>query len=372
MAVMSEKSRDQQLFQAVVDALPVSLHTIDRNYRVVVWNRCREEGPFGRPRGEVLGRNLFEIIGEDPAIREEYGEIFRGATPRVSEVISRARHPPRVFRVEKLPMRLDGSGEVSHIITFARDITEQRALERAVIQSEKMAAIGQLTAGIAHEINNPLATIASCAEAMRSRLREGLDEQERAEVREDAQVIEEEAYRCKAILQNLLDLSRTTPASEAAWCDPVRVVQRTANLIQHSPALAGIRVEVDHDAGLPPACASEDHLVQVMLALLSNAADAVAKDGRVSVTVRRHGEGEVVLSVEDDGPGVPEEIQDRVFEPFFTTKPSGRGTGLGLAVAYGIVRAQKGRLEMHSEVGVGTRFDVILPVAAEFAAEVQR
>ncbi|MDQ7008397.1 MAG: ATP-binding protein [Acidobacteriota bacterium] len=360
---------EQLLFQAVVDALPMSLHVIDRDFRIVVWNRRREEGPFGRPRGEVLGRDLFAVIGEDAAIRREYEQIFAGGQAQVSEVVSHSGCGPRIFSVEKVPMRVGEGEEISHVITFARDITRQRALERAVVQSEKMAAIGQLTAGIAHEINNPLATIAGCAESMRSRLAEAVNDAERSEIQEDALVIEEEAYRLKGVLQNLLELSRRGPADGPAYCDPCRVAERTVNLVRHNPAMAGITLELECAESVPPVSANEDHLVQVMLALLSNAADAVGKDGRVRVDVRAAGDDEVVLSVEDDGPGVPPEIRDRVFEPFFTTKPPGEGTGLGLAVAYGLVQAHGGRLELASSSGRGTCFDVRLPVASRAGAE---
>ena len=363
---------EQLLFQAVVDTLPMSLHVIDRDFRIVVWNRRREEGPFGRPRGEVLGCDLFTVIGEDAAIRAEYERIFDSGQIQVSEVVSRSGCGARIFSVEKVPMRVGEGGEVSHVITFARDITRQRSLERAVVQSEKMAAIGQLTAGIAHEINNPLATIAGCAESMRSRLEDEVSQTERSEIREDALVIEEEAYRLKGILQNLLELSRRGPADGPAYCDPRRVAEKTASLMRHNPKMSGIALEVECAESVAPVSANEDHLVQVMLALLSNAADAVEKEGRVRVAVRPAGEDEVVLSVEDNGPGVPQELRERVFEPFFTTKPPGEGTGLGLAVAYGLVQAHGGRLELASPGERGTRFDVFLPVACRTAAESER
>ncbi len=357
-----EIAEQQALFQAVVDALPLSLHAIDRAFRVVVWNRNREEGPFGRPRGEVLGRNLFSIIGEDEALRAEYEEVFRTGEPRVTEVEGRAATPPRIFRVEKVPIHGPG-GAVTHVITFSRDVTEQRALERSIAQTEKMAAVGRLAAGIAHEINNPLATIAGCAEAMRARLREPLDEEAVAEVREDAGVIEEEAYRCKEILEGLLDFSRSRTGRRGP-CDLREIARRAVRLLRHNPRTSGVRLELDLERDLPPVLGGDDQLVQVVLALVLNAADAAGPGGRVVVRAGTTTDGEAVLAVEDDGPGIPPEIRERIFEPFFTTKPPGKGTGLGLAVAYGIVRAHGGRIEVMSHPGLGTRFEVVLPAGA--------
>ncbi len=372
LAVATDDSAEWErlLFQAVVDALPLSLHAIDRDFKLVVWNQGREAGAFGRSRGEVLARDLFSVIGEDAALRAEYEEVFESGVGTVSEVVGRASDPPRIYRVEKVPMRLVSGQGVSHVITIGQDVTEQRLIERAMAQTEKMAAIGQLVTGIAHEINNPLATIAGCAEAMRSRLSAPLSDQDRCEVHEDTQLIEDEAYRCKGILQNLLDFSRSEPEGRND-CDAASVVRRTVRLIGHNKRAADVELEVEIEEDLPPIAACEEHLVQVLLTLLVNAADA-APSGRIRVRAGLRPPREVVVSVEDDGPGIPLEVQDRVFEPFFTTKPPGKGTGLGLSVAYGLIQAHKGRLEMYSHPGTGTRFDMILPSVSEVMAETTR
>ncbi|UCF69087.1 MAG: PAS domain-containing protein [Acidobacteriota bacterium] len=373
-ALVEERTREaeqqKQLFQEVIDALPVSLHAIDRAFRVVVWNLGREGGPFGRPRGEVLGRSLFSVVGEDAELRNEYERVFGTGEPIISEVESLGGELPRLYRVEKIPMRLGPAGEVSHTITVGRDVTEQRALERSMARADKMSAIGRLAAGIAHEINNPLATIASCAESMRARLQHPIDEDERGEIGADAVVIEQEAYRCKSILGNLLDFSRSSP-EDRSCCLLADLARRTLRLLQHNPRFGDVAIELHADEPVPPALVCEDQLVQVLMALLLNAADAAAPGGTVAVRTRVGPAGEAVISVEDDGPGIPAELHERIFEPFFTTKPPGQGTGLGLAVAYGIVKAHAGRLEMLSHPGLGTRFDVVLPAMAEQPEEVE-
>ncbi len=367
----ASREEERRLFQAVVDALPLSLHAIDRDFRVVVWNRSREEGAFGRPRREALHADLFDVIGRDDALRGEYEEVFDSGRARVNEVEGGGGDSPRIFRVEKVPMRLDADEAVTHVITIGHDVTEERLVERAMAQTEKMAAIGRLAAGIAHEINNPLATIAGCAEAMRSRLADELSDRARSELAEDAQVIEEEAYRCKSILQNVLDFSRSTPETRTV-CETGEVARRAARLLRHNPKFKSLELEVQVEDACPAVYANEDHIVQVLLALLVNAADAVAPTGRIVVRAGLGADGHARLSVADDGPGVPPELKDRIFEPFFTTKPPGQGTGLGLAVAYGLVQAHGGEIHMTSELGHGTRFDVVLPRAAAVAAEVTR
>jgi two-component system NtrC family sensor kinase len=366
---VQERTRqaDEQraLFQAVVDSIPVSLYAIDRQRRVVVWNRGREAGPFGRPRGEVLGQDLFDVVRDDEALRREFDEVFRTGEPRGTEVESRGVRPPRLYRVEKLPMRLGNGRTVTHVITFARDVTEQRALERSMAHAEKLAAIGRLAAGIAHEINNPLATIAGCAEAMRTLVGAPLSDEERGELAEDARVIEEEAYRCKEILESLLDFSRVS-SERRAPCDLAGVAQRTVRLLRHNPkiARADLRLELDHE--LPRPAANEQLLVEALMALILNAADA-APGGRITISAGRRDGRHVTLAVADDGPGIPAELRERIFEPFFTTKPPGQGTGLGLSVVYGVLQAQGGQVDVCSSPGRGCRFELVLPVEPTLA-----
>jgi len=350
---------ERVLFQAVLDALPVSLHAIDRDFRVVVWNRGREDGPLGRPRGEVLGHSLFSVTGDDDALRREYEAIFLDGRARVFEV--EGEDPPRTYRVERLPMRLGSDGGVTHVITFAQDVTEQRSMERSIAQTEKLAAAGRIAAGVAHEIRNPLATIAGCAEALRARLAAPLGPQDRDEVSADAEVIEQEAYRCARILEGLLDFSRIRGASTRRPCDLEAVARRAIFLLRHNPRLAKLRLAIEAEPDLASTQADEDQLVQALLALLLNAADAAA--GRITIRVHAPDEHELAVSVEDDGPGVPSEIRERIFEPFFTTKPPGQGTGLGLSVAYGLVRSHGGRLLLRPGNGTGALFEIVLPVA---------
>jgi two-component system NtrC family sensor kinase len=360
---VQEIDRQRALFQAVIDALPVSLHVIDRQSRIAVWNRGREAGPFGRPRGEVLGACLWDVIGSREDLFHDYQTVLETGAPLVSEVESSASGAPRSFQIEKVPMFVERGNTPSHVLTVSRDVTGARDLERSLAQTEKIAAVGRLAAGIAHEIKNPLATIAGCAEAMQDRLRHELADKDRREIAEDAAVIEGEAYRCKEILEGLLDFSR----AETSMLQPTdigAVARRAVRLLRHNPKVESVNIDLQLGPDLPEPLINEDQMVQVILALVLNAADA-APGGNVTLRAGRQGADHVFLSVEDDGPGVPAEIRARIFEPFFTTKPPGQGTGLGLSVAYGLVKAHGGRLELVSKPGCGACFEIALPCSSE-------
>lgn len=358
-----EIESQRALFQAVIDSIPFSLYAIDRDYRVVVWNRGREAGPFGRPRQSVLGESIFGAVGEQARLREEFAEVFESGLPRITEVEGSAGGPQRMFRVEKIPMRLGSADEITHVINFARDVTAQRRMERTMAQAEKLAAVGRLAAGIAHEINNPLATIAGTAEALRYALSDAVPSSEGDELAQDAKVIEEEAYRCKEILQSLLDFSRS-PSGESESVDLAWVAKRTVRLLRHNPKLARNELRLELADESVSVLGNENALVEALMALILNAADATP-EGSIVVSATVDESGRPRLGVSDDGPGIPADIRERICEPFFTTKPPGQGTGLGLSVVYGLVQAHEGELDIQSSPGAGSRFTMVFPFHRE-------
>jgi two-component system NtrC family sensor kinase len=409
------EARERQLveqrhfIERIVDALPVGLYVVDRDYRVQAWNHTRETGLQGIARGEALGRTIFEILHRQSAesLRREFDDAFATGELRQFETESRASSnggsPPRTYRISKIPLRLNGD-EVTHVITVGEEVTSWKEAEKRVAQAEKLAAIGQLAAGVMHEINNPLATVAACAESMTLSLEsaEGFASASApaaggvpvAQYLEYLHVIDAEVRRCKGIAEALLNFSRTGKG-ERAPVDLNAVVEQTMFLLKHHRRFHRrvVRLELERQA---PAVVrgNAEQLVQVFMALLHNAADAV-EDGRTrddapprsgrsrttprasrahrpanarrgdgSITVRtRIDNGHVVAEVSDGGIGIPRALQSKIFEPFFTTKPTGQGTGLGLSVCYGIVADHGGRLEVESEAGSGTTFRIALPSA---------
>ena len=365
----AEAESQRRFTEAIIDSLPVSLYAIDRDYRVVAWNRNRELGGQGIPRRDVLGRNIFDVLKRQPrdAMQREFERAFRTGEIEHIEQESRARDgTARHWLVSKVPMRIEGE-EVSHVITVGEDITARVQANRAVARTERLAAVGRLAAGVGHEINNPLATISACAEALESRVAEGVygEGADVEDLREYLQLIRGEAFRCKQITNGLLDFSRAR-AVEPAPADVSEVVESAARLLAHQKRGAAIEIKTELAGDLPLVPADAGQLQQAVIILAENAIDAMPRGGTLTLRTLREeaGEGErVAVEVSDTGHGIPDEIRERIFDPFFTTKEVGRGTGLGLAVCYGIVTEHGGRIGVESAVGRGSTFRIVLPAA---------
>ena len=247
------------------------------------------------------------------------------------------------------------------MIVLAEDVTLAKRLERQMLLTERLTTAGRLASGVAHELNNPLATIAGCAESLLARLSEaGLGEREDfVDFPRYLHLIEEEAYRCKEITGSLLQFVRE-PGSRRAPADVNALAQKTVELLSHQSRFASSRVVTELDPGVPLLTVNEGQLRQVFLGLAANALEAM--DGRGTLTMRSRSAGrEAEIEFEDEGPGIPDEILARIFDPFFTTKPPGQGTGLGLAIAQGIVADHGGRIDVTSRPGKGSIFRIVLP-----------
>ena len=271
--------------------------------------------------------------------------------------VTEVRQEHRIYSVSALALK--GDDDESAVVII-EDHTETRRLQDHLIQSEKLTAIGQLIAGVAHELNNPLASVLGFADY----LVESGDVP--AHLAQPLRVIQQEAQRAAAIVKNLLTFARRQERGRRPL--PIAtVLERTVALLRNQ--LLGLHVEIalSLEPDLPEIDADPNQLLQVFLNLTNNAAQAIASTGRagggrIDVHARRRLEG-VAVDVTDDGPGIPEELQQRVFEPFFTTKGEGEGTGLGLSICQGIVKEHGGRILLRSCAGQGATFTVELPAA---------
>ncbi len=348
----------------IIDSLPVGLYVIDREYRIQVWNRKRELGTQGLRRTDVMGRPVFEVLTRQPAaqLKAEFDRVFRSGELQQMEIEVRGEPSPdvRVYRISRIPMRLAGD-EVSHVITIGEDVTEARQVQQKILQSEKLAAVGQLAAGVMHEINNPLATIGACVAAIEARLGEAAD----GTVREYLEIIDKEVDRCTRIVDGLLDFSRPKEAAPKRATAVNDLVEQTLFLLKHHRRFRRITVERQLAPELPPVLANDEQMVQVLMALMLNGVDSMEEGGVLTVATRVNParSDEVAIEVRDTGHGIPAAVLPKIFEPFYTTKPPGRGTGLGLSICYGIVEQHRGRIEVDSEPGLGSSFRVYLPVA---------
>ena len=363
VAVQSREMEEQRRFTGlIIDSLTVGLYVVDRDYRIQVWNRKRETGTQGLRREQVVGRPIFEVLTrQDPVeLRAQFDFVFATGETMQQEIEVVLAGEPHFFRTTKIPMRLDG-GVISHVITIGEDVTDWRAIQTRILQSEKLAAVGQLAAGVMHEINNPLATINVCVAAMDGRIPP--DEAAAPALREYLDIIEKEVLRCTSIVNGLLDFSRPKGKTMAA-VNVNAIVEEALFLLKHHPRFRQIELRTELAPTLPVTQGNAEQLVQVMMALLLNALDAMEAGGRLTVRTAHARGNEVAIEVEDTGHGIPRTDQSKIFEPFYTTKPPGRGTGLGLSICYGIVEQHRGRIEVESQLGRGAVFRVHLPVEA--------
>lgn len=364
----AETEMHQRFTEAIIDSLPLSLYAIDREYQIVAWNRNRELGELGLPRGEVLGRNVFDVLTKQSRekLEREFGRVFAtGEIHRLEQETITKSGETHHWLISKIPMRANEGREVSHVITVGENITARVKAGRAVARAEKLAAVGRLAAGVVHEINNPLATIAACAESLEKRIEEGAfsDSPDAEDLREYLGLIRDEAFRCKTITNGLLDFSRLR-AGQRVPVSMTDVVKAAARLVTHQQRGENIGIEVEAPADLPRVSGDASQLQQAVVALATNAIDAMPEGGTLTLRALQSG-SRILVEVKDTGIGIPHENMTKIFDPFFTTKDVGRGTGLGLAVCYGILSDHGGRLDVRSILGVGTTFTITLPVATD-------
>jgi len=293
----------------------------------------------------------------------------RGITRHVEHLSDATREIARgEFGVQVKVRTGDEIGALAESFNQMASELNQRegALKQAqaqIVQSAKLAAFGQLGAGIAHEVKNPLAGIRGCAQLALRKAQEG------TAVFRNLKLIEKETKRCEAIIQNLLKFAR----QEKAIMEPVNiatVIDDAVAIVHHQLELAGVKLEVELASQLAPVRGNANQLQQVLINLMMNAEQAFeGQPGHVRITAQPLDSTRVELRVGDDGPGIPKEIQDRIFDPFFTTKPSGKGTGLGLSVSFGIVQEHGGEIRIESAVGAGTTFVLDLPIVVDDDAE---
>ena len=363
-----ESEMQERFTEAIIDSLPLSLYAIDSDYQIVAWNRNRELGELGLPRGEVLGRNIFEVLTKQSRelLQREFSKVFAtGEIHRVEQESVSSSGETNHWLISKIPMRAVAGNKVSHVITVGENITARVKSDRAVARSEKLAAVGRLAAGVVHEINNPLATIAACAESLGKRIEEGAfnSSPDVADLREYLGLIRDEAFRCKTITNGLLNFSRMR-AGQFVLVDMAEVIKTTARLVTHQQRGENIQISVEAAATLPRVSGDMGQLQQAVVALATNGIDAMPDGGTLTLRAKAAG-SRVLVEVCDTGIGIPPENMTKIFDPFFTTKDVGRGTGLGLAVCYGILSEHSGRLDVRSSLGVGTTFTITLPVVSE-------
>jgi len=322
--------------------------------------RCFEAG-YREP--DLLGRPLVEMVPQArrPVLAEALERTLDGTAVENLELpVFRGNGTAGHFSISLSPMR-DEQGDINSVVVVMADITDAADLQAKLMHTEKMAALGQLVSGVAHEVNNPLAAIVGFTDLL-------LENPEVPdEAKEELRVILQEAQRTRVIVQNLLSFARHMPAQR----EPVRVnsvLRQTLQLRAYDFSNHGVQMTERYEDELPLTIGDTHQLQQVFLNILNNAYDAiqeVRRPGKMEITTL-HRDGRVEIAFRDNGPGISH--PERIFDPFFTTKEVGKGTGLGLSICYGIIHAHQGEIVARNNAdGIGCTFVVRLPVAAQGA-----
>ncbi|RNC68466.1 MAG: PAS domain S-box protein [Desulfuromonadales bacterium] len=349
--------------QAIFDSITDGITVYDHDGRIQHHNLV---GPRLFPREIQPGKSCSELFHpESPSLPQEcpVERALRGERAETSHVSVREGHKTQYVDITATPIK-DALGEKNRALVFFRDVSKKRLQEMHLIQSEKMSSIGVLATGIAHEINNPLTSVAGYAEALLRRFRDepALERDSRLDVfPRYLEVIVRESYRCKGIINHLLSFGRKSDGV-AVPVDMNAILREILELLSHQPSYRQITVVANLKEDLPRVLGDPSGLRQVCMNLLVNAHQAITGDGRVEVTTVAAGEATVSVTIRDSGPGISPDMIDRIWDPFFTTKEVGKGIGLGLALTYDIVKRHGGEIQVESRVGEGTQFTVILPV----------
>ena len=353
----------KEQWETAFDSLSEGIAVVDEAGRVRRANRSLAT-MLGVPIPGVIGRDLGEaLLGPSSALPGLLAAVRQGGGAQ--PLVVRSAPLGRVIRVNAA--RIPSPAHDQSVVVLVEDVTDQQAMEAHLIQSEKLAAVGQLVSGVAHELNNPLTSIAGLSEFLLEQ--KELGTKDRGHLR----VIHEQADRAGRIVRNLLTFAHKGPAEQAP-VDLNDVIQRTLILMSYDLKLKDVTIE-KHLAPLPAVLGDRRALQQVVLNLLNNAAQAVTTNppGRPQVIhLSTWFDDRVRLRVADTGPGIPDDVLPQLFTPFFTTKEPGQGTGLGLSITYSIVEAHGGRITVERPSDGGAAFLVDLPAAPAAAAAAPR
>jgi PAS domain S-box-containing protein len=353
--------RSEQKYRSIINHAGEAIFLLDDKGRVQEWNK-KSEKLFGVFRRNALGQNICKLdLGLDLPVLKIFADVERVQRSLTFEAqIERGGGAP----VTQLSLTFScihpASGPMAEkaniFAVIARDVTNEKQLESRMSETEKLAGIGQLAAGIAHQLNTPLGAILLSAQMLEESIKDEDDS-------EDIHRIIRQTEQCRGIIKGLLNFARPT-GSERGRVDLQAVVNDTLFLMEKSIKVASVELTVKV-ATEPWVYGNRNELEQVFFNLLANALDAMSDGGKVTIELTDGGAGELQVLFADTGEGIPPSTQDRIFLPFFTTKDYGKGTGLGLSIVARIVHEHGGRIDLTSEPGRGTTFRLWFPRARD-------
>jgi two-component system NtrC family sensor kinase len=347
---VEEYEKLKEFSENIVESINVGILAADLEDRVESWN-SQIEKLTGISREKALGRKLSELLPAElcdrlgAGIANVYKFVLKPKDAALNDVTLNIAIAPLISR--------DGA-QIGRLIIFD-DVTDRAELERRLVQADKLSSIGLLAAGVAHEVNTPLAVISTYAQMLAKQIS---GDEQKAPLLEK---IARQTFRASEIVNSLLNFSRTSP-TEFVSVDLNKVVRETLAFMEHQLTQTQVTATLTLDETLPRIKGSPGKLQQVFLNLFLNARDAMERGGVLAIKTSAH-DGHVLVTVADSGAGIARENLEKIFDPFFTTKGAKKGTGLGLSVSYGIVREHAGNIEVQSEIGAGTRFELSFPEA---------
>jgi signal transduction histidine kinase len=370
---LDETAQNERFLQGLFDAITDVVVVQDASYRIIRANSVAKK-LYG---ANMIGRACYQVY-RGASSNARCKNCPADATVQSRGPIHVTMRDPRtdeVWEIANYPV-LDERGQVKAVVEHARNVTDTRRLEQQLVQSEKLSTLGEMAAGVAHEINNPIGIISMFAQLLSEEVREGSPT-----AYEKARTIEQQAEHVGSIVKDLLRFARKSTGDQGP-VDARAVVERSLAIVEHEKMRREVVVKKMVPADPCMVFGDEGPLAQVVLNLMLNAVQAMEGKGELAVSIVKIGPSErapgipagegpapsgerVWIQVRDTGPGIPEKNLKRIFEPFFTTKPAGQGTGLGLSVSFGIVsRDHRGTIWVQSEEGKGALFTVELPALA--------
>jgi PAS domain S-box-containing protein len=344
--------REQKaLTDRILESTPNAVAVVGQDQRIIIANKAFED-IFKLAPHEAAGKNIAEIIPTSHVI------------DTISQVLAGVKSQFKIeFRIKQSGTEIVLVADIirmqkNEVLAMLRDVTEDREIQERLYLTDRLASVGEMAAGIAHELNNPLTGVVALSQLL-------LESDIPAEMREDLEAISKEGRRAATIVKNLLSFARSHVMS-IQTIDINAIIKEVLSLRAYEHKVNNIQVVTNLATDLPAIMADPFQMQQVFLNLVLNAEQAmIESQGKGVLTVSAEKQHDAIkITFADDGPGIPPEIMNRIFDPFFTTKDVGKGTGLGLSICYGIVTNQGGRIYAQNQRGKGATFVVELPVNA--------
>jgi PAS domain S-box-containing protein len=343
---------NQKYLSNILQTSDSAIFLVDANEKIIAWNKGAEN-IFGYKEEEVLGKSATLLVPKEPKYHNELNKIIDIVKKKGFVTISETERVtkygtslPVDLSVSLLPDKLGRS-------IIIKDRSKMKELQEQIDQSEKLAVIGQMAAGIAHEIGNPLASISSLVQLMQRKIDDDYSRQNLAVIRENID-------RITKIVRELVDFSRP-PKHNSTVTNITEIVKTAIGIVRYDKRVKKVEFVTNFDNRIPMIDSVPDQILQVFVNILLNALDAIDGEGRVEVSTC-HDEEKIYIEISDDGCGMDKNTISKIFNPFFTTKEVGKGTGLGLSVSYGIIKKFNGDIKIKSEVNKGSKFMIVLPI----------